>query len=307
MDKLTRETAGAIVVCYDTGEAFGERLRKMHQLAQHVAVIINRFSSDEQQQAFTQQLRLEFSAAMADGIRLVELEQNYGIGVALNRGVEALPDDAEWLIFFDDDTTLFDDVAGVVAEEVARALTETGGGASFGQLGLGYAASSGEQSIPGNTIRVEKLAVITSGSILHRSTYRQAGPFREDLFIDSIDIEYSLRLRRMGRKVLKSSAAFMTHPLGRMYQVRLLGHTLQMHEHNALRCYYIVRNRILVGREYFNFSPIFFFFSMVQILLHVLRVMVFERQKLLKLSRMFQGAVHGISGRTGRLTVGAQR
>ena len=56
--------------------------------------------------------------------------------------------------------------------------------------------------------------MITSGSLLALAVFRRVGPMREDFFIDAVDFQYCLRLRRHGYKVIETLLPTLIHPIG---------------------------------------------------------------------------------------------
>lgn len=75
-------------------------------------------------------------------------------------------------------------------------------------------------------------------------------------------------------------------------------------EHNSIRCYYISRNRILLARKYARDFPIVVTYAQIQTLMHVLRILAFEEDKIGKLVQITRGIVHGLIGKAGKLAVG---
>jgi len=60
----------------------------------------------------------------------------------------------------------------------------------------------------------EKDVVQMSGSLLSLMAFKEIGPFREEFFIDSIDADYCLRLRKKGYKIIVACQAQMKHSVG---------------------------------------------------------------------------------------------
>ena len=52
---------------------------------------------------------------------------------------------------------------------------------------------------------------MTSGSFLNLKVYKEAGPFVDKLFIDYVDFEYCLRLKKKGFKIYKLNNTYMQH------------------------------------------------------------------------------------------------
>ncbi len=96
--------------------------------------------------------------------------------------------------------------------------------------------------------------LITSGSIINVSVAETIGCFKEDYFIDFVDIEYCFRAIKMGFRVVKVNNIYLTHNLGEIKYYRSLL-TLKITErvfHSPLRIYYMLRNFLLVKKAYKN-------------------------------------------------------
>jgi rhamnosyltransferase len=142
--------------------------------------------------------------------------------------------------------------------------------------------------------------VITSGSLLNLDAWRQVGPFREDFFIDEVDHEYAIRLRRSGWLVKVTRQVLMAHALGSP-RGRQFGRWQPMiSHHSALRRYYMVRNRVLLAREHIGFDPRFVISQLARSLRESATVVLFEPAKLSKLGAMARGLIDGLRGRAGR-------
>ena len=70
---------------------------------------------------------------------------------------------------------------------------------------------------------------------------------REDLFIDHVDLEWGVRARKAGWRLVAVPAAKLTHSLGDDV-VRLPGRDQPVHVHSPIRNYYILRNTIALVR-----------------------------------------------------------
>lgn len=85
-------------------------------------------------------------------------------------------------------------------------------------------------------------APITSGSLLWLSGAAQVSPPDSRLFIDGIDLDYGLRLRRAGFHNLIVSTATMQHRFGNPIAIQVFGRKKILQIYSPLRHYYICRN-----------------------------------------------------------------
>lgn len=97
--------------------------------------------------------------------------------------------------------------------------------------------------------------LITSGSIVDVDKAIMAGGYCNELFIDMVDIDFSLALRCAGYRVGIATRARMMHQVGNMEQNKFLCFHVKYLSHTPMRFYYIYRNRQIVCKKYFNQMP----------------------------------------------------
>jgi rhamnosyltransferase len=136
----------------------------------------------------------------------------------------------------------------------------------------------------------------TSGCLTSISIFKRVGSFRDDLFIDFVDVEYCMRLKESGYRVIISPKVGMQHPLGyyrsdKLYNF-LRGRSM-VTNYPPLRHYYWTRNGIVLSKEYFWRSMKW---SLNQIYYLLVRrpvtVLLFEENKLLKARYILLGIYH---------------
>jgi rhamnosyltransferase len=131
----------------------------------------------------------------------------------------------------------------------------------------------------------EVMIPLTSGSLLNLGAYGVAGPFRDDFFIDFVDNEYCLRLRKHAQKVVRANKAFLHHRVG---DARCIGPFVVTH-HSPLRRYYKTRNRCAVFAEYFSSFPGHCLFDLLRLAKEMVFILCFESQKVSKFVMMWRG------------------
>ena len=141
----------------------------------------------------------------------------------------------------------------------------------------------------------EVMTPMTSGCLLDLAAWQGVGPFRDDFFIDFVDNEYALRLRREGYRVLRANRAVLEHSVG---DITRHGPLIATH-HGPLRRYYKTRNRFWVFREYFTTFPGHCLFDLIRLAKEVGSIILFEREKLAKLRMMWRGWRDFRGGRFG--------
>lgn len=82
---------------------------------------------------------------------------------------------------------------------------------------------------------------ICSGNLIEIDTWKKLGKFREDYFIDDVDIEYCFRLKKNGFRIMQNNETKLSHHLGTnksTFFPRIL-------KHSGIRIYYIFRNTLV--------------------------------------------------------------
>jgi rhamnosyltransferase len=225
---------------------------------------------------------------------IIRNESNLGIAAALNVGFRfAIGRQYDWIVSFDQDST--------VTEGLVQALLD----AASSSPNIGIICPCYEDQHSGAPLSLPKLpsgdllTTITSGSMMQRSTFEKAGPFEEKLYIDSVDIEYSLRIRSIGLRLVQTERAVLLHKLGRITLHKFLGKTLATTNHSAARRYYMVRNRLFVLCRYPK-ELLWLRHDLRQSFRDLVVMLLTEKQRMGKLRLMFKGVVDWSLGRWGR-------
>lgn len=140
----------------------------------------------------------------------------------------------------------------------------------------------------------ETLFVISSGSAISAQAYRRLGAFREDYFIEYIDIEYGLRANSQGIPVYMNAAVTMRQTTGDIERHGRMFTT----NHAAWRRYYGARNGVFTLRMYRSHWALHWLGGLLA-LHQSLNVLLFEPQKLRKLLAIAWGYLDGRLGRLG--------
>jgi rhamnosyltransferase len=138
------------------------------------------------------------------------------------------------------------------------------------------------------------LCIISSGSAISAAAYRRLGAFREDYFIEYIDIEYSLRAVRQNVSVYMNAAVTMRQTTGK---IERHGDNYTTN-HAAWRRYYRARNAVhclYLHRASWGLHWV----SGLLAFLQILRVLQYEPQKVTKVTAITCGFLDGLFGLLG--------
>lgn len=216
--------------------------------------------------------------------------QNIGVGKALNRGANLAREKGYlWLLTMDQDTILPKNVL----KEMMRVIAEEN------SLTIGIVT-------PWHTtkLRVQKPKekidypqdVMTSGNLLNLDIWEKIGGFQEEFFIDGIDIEYGLRLKKYGYKIMRLNYLSIKHDLGDIFYVKGKLCT----NHNGLRRYYMNRNYHYIYDLYKDTDYEFCSF-LIRNYKTMLKVVLFEKYKFSKVYGFLLGYIHYKKGKKGKL------
>jgi len=285
----------AVVVSHDPDDTLDRVLDAT--LAQVEAVVLVDNASDPGTRA-----RLAARAAADSRLTLVANPVNVGLAAAQNQGLDAaLAAGADWVLLLDDDSVPDPDMVATLRAAWHRLdgnrrvalltprLTDAEGTlrprllTARGRFGLSRTPLG-----PGAIAR-DGLFAIASGSLIRARVFEVAGRMDSAFFIDYIDVEFSLRLRRAGFEIVGVGDAVLRHRLGEAQTARLLGRTRVINTHNAGRRHTIHRNRVRVWRRHGGVSLGWLAFDMAAALYDVWKVIAYEDDKAAKLAAIGSG------------------
>jgi len=146
-------------------------------------------------------------------------------------------------------------------------------------------------------------APITSGALVWLDTVACVAPPDQGLFIDGIDLDYGLRLRRAGFHHVVVPDANMYHRFGEPFQVELYGRKKVFQLYSPLRYYYICRNHTYLELQHSNgwYWLVCCFRRIKFLLLTLLKLLAFDAgEKRQKVVACVMGTYDGFSGKLGK-------
>jgi rhamnosyltransferase len=139
------------------------------------------------------------------------------------------------------------------------------------------------------------MCIISSGSAISATAYRKLGAFREDYFIEYIDVEYSLRALSQNVPIYVNAAVTLRQSNG---DIERRGKLFSTH-HAAWRRYYIARNMVHCLRLYRSFCGLYWLSGLMAVQ-QAITVLLFDSQKLEKVTAIACGYLDGMFGRLDR-------
>jgi rhamnosyltransferase len=288
-----KENIAAIIVAHNPG---GNFLNNLKTLADQVGKIIIINSGPNK---VNRDIVLEFGGKA----ELISNKEDFGQGRDLNEGVSfAISNGFDWFLLMDQDSFCHKDLA----QELIRAYNLCPFKEKIGAIGSNCVYKRlGEVKYPNKNaekVFFERDIVMTTGTLLSRDAFEKSGVFREEFFIDSIDTDYSLKIRKAGFKIIISYNAKLDHTVGNSNRaVNFFGKKILVTNHSARRCYYMIRNGLILVKEYCLKEP---YWALRRVgwcfLIKPWLIVLYEDNKAEKLKEMIRGFWHAIKNKTGK-------
>lgn len=228
--KYSKKDVAAIIVTYNGGDVRASVDSVLRQTA--FGIIIDNGSNQE-----TLDYLKEFEDKNA---KVIRLEKNYGQAAALNVGMKAAKELGFSLVLTMDQDTILEDGC---LKELLFCINE-----EYVSVGPNY------KNIQKNAAFWKVRYLITSGNLIILDKLLEVGGFNEKMFIDSVDFDISLRLRKAGYKLAVVKNARMKHSIGE----EMVGEDGNTHqEHSEFRHYYIARNHRYMIHTFWWVDPVF--------------------------------------------------
>ncbi|EFF0784675.1 glycosyltransferase family 2 protein [Escherichia albertii] len=261
----------AIIVTFNPEpNIFHKVIESISSQIQHIIVVDN---SSQNRQEF------EIYLNQQNDIILLPQDNNIGLAAAQNIGIQYAKDklNSTHIILFDQDSIIEPNFVVNLIDEELKLKNE---GHKIAAIGPSFYDPENNKIYPatlycGPFIRkvmlgeqpVEATFLIASGCLINMDVIKHIGYMLEDLFIDYIDVEWSLRAKKFGYKLFITSKSSMAHSIGDK-RISLFGRTISCH--SSLRRYYLVRNSFKMLR--LPYVPIGYKFR--ETIFNILRVLI---------------------------------
>ncbi len=223
---------------------------------------------------------------VSDKIQIINEKENVGIAKALNDGIKYLDSRKfKYVLTMDQDSII---QSGSV-EKLYNAFDKKA--AICGCLYVDRNRGTKKQSVD---IKEEVKIIITSGNLLKISAWKSVGGFEEKLFIDCVDFDICLKLRKKGYKIFQINDAILSHSVGDVTPRRLLFLKRYPSNHSSFRVYYIFRNNIYMIKKWFFREPILMLNRFRTLINRTIDIILFEKKKIGKIKMIFKGFIVGL-------------
>ena len=217
------------------------------------------------------------------------LEHNCGISFALNHAIRIAHEQRyRWLLTMDQDSL----IDGAMLEEFQAAVMRNPAWACLTPTLVfeGREIDRGCDEAVGYAI--------TSGNLVRMDVFDKIGLYDEDMFVDQLDFDFSLRVRKAGFGIYRVAKATLYHELGDAGVPRaFLGrfHTF----HSPLRRYYSYRNYLLLAKRHARDFPGFIVKLAIVHLLQLVTIAMYGRDRVRSFIFIWRGVLDFSRNRTG--------
>lgn len=213
---------------------------------------------------------------------------NKGIAYSLNEVLKLCNGKYQWLLTMDQDssfkTNLFSDYLNCLDRLPANIY------------GLTSLITESADISQDRSMKLIKKC-ITSGTFINIAIALKVGGFDEKLFIDEVDFEFCYRGNIYGYKLLQYQRNIMNHIIGNPVEGSFLGKKFLSMNHNYIRDYYIIRNRLYVSRKYPQLKHEYW----ISCIKDAIKIFLVENDKKRKFKFMLKGYLDYRRGKMGRL------
>ncbi|HEV7978742.1 glycosyltransferase [Amycolatopsis sp.] len=234
------------------------------------------------------------AGALPERVRVLRPEGNLGLAGALNLGLSEVAADSEAVLLLDQDSVLTRELVERLAAHLADPTVGAAAPAPWDATRESYID-------PRTALRAEvadRDAVITSGMVVRRTLLDELGGFREDFFVDCVDQDFCLRLRRTGMRIVQDKTIKLPHSLGEIREHRFLTGHVRVTHHPRWRLYWVIRNGVILVKENVRRAPMWSLTSILIMVRWVLLTALYEKPRGARLRAMASGLRDGIGGRT---------
>lgn len=226
-------------------------------------------------------------------IKYIFNNDNLGIAAPLNKACElARKEGYTWILTMDQDTKFQNGVINGMKEKISETDTKN--------IGIVVPWHNTKLKIKKPEEEIDyPLDVMTSGNMVNLDIHKKINGFKEWLFIDGVDIEYCLNLKKNNYKVMRLNYLEINHNLGDIFYKKFLWKDLLVTNHNAMRRYYQCRNYLYINKMYKDIAPKFCK-TLIKFKTIILAIILYEKNKTGKIKAFYKGYIDYKKNKKGR-------
>ena len=214
-----------------------------------------------------------------------ENNDNYGIAKSLNKVFRyAEKNNYRWVLTLDQDSIVPENMVEEYRKYIDRPNIAIIGCRTVDRNLANEMWTGAEVDVVGR--------LITSGCLNNIDAWKHVNGFDEKLFIDLVDTDYNIKLINNGYVLLRVNSVPLSHAIGNIRNVTMVGINLIIYNHNAERKYYQIRNMLYLDRKY---KRIYTLFAIRHFFIAIIKILFWEDDKMNKIIATIKGAKDGIS------------
>jgi GT2 family glycosyltransferase len=242
-----------------------------------------------------------------DRIIIVHLPNNIGGAGGFSRGIElAIEMGADFMWIMDDDAIPEPESLEVLLQHVSSRNSIYGSLATDGDVlswPLTHRNKTRHEKGQLNNItdvhnfmEVEFLPFI--GILISKVIVERIGLPDSGYFLAADDVEYCLRARKAGFKIIIIAKSRIHHPAAKLYFLRLPFKTFTCLKLSPWKRYYDIRNRLFLAKTHYGMF-VLCSQTLPSSLLRYLATLLFESEKLLQTKAFLTGTIDGLLNKNG--------
>lgn len=243
------------VITYNPDTGFRDRTARYVEIADKI-IIIDNYSKKDISQYIPKDLSEHFI--------VIKSQTNNGIAWGLNQGaIYAKQHNFSYLLTFDQDSLPVRGILNCYADILCNVT-------KVGLLGTSFIQQ--QVDTPKSVNFCKKKTLITSGTIHPIGIFDEVGLYDENLFIDSVDFDFVLRVRKK-YNVLCTKEPLIYHELG----TPVIKYGITSSNHNIIRRYYMARNHVLICKRYWRVFPAWILKKSIMFLVSIIQMILVEK------------------------------
>lgn len=271
-----------VVVTYKPESDVGDNIQRILEQVEHLVIVDNTAdtSSDTILKSFLN----------SENVTIIKNTGNEGIARALNQGLKAgLQWGGDHFILFDQDSCPREFMIRHLQDAVLQSSLLVIAGPILEDRKTGTRDTEAVDIVP-----FAENMLITSGSFFSKAVIDKIGMMDEKLFIDYVDHDYCLRLKKAGGELLRVPKARLLHSFGEAEARTIFGKTFFVQAYSPLRRYYMARNRIILYLRYPQFTQRWFWHDLSFVIKDYVKLIVFEKDRFKKIFAIVNGVFDGL-------------
>jgi rhamnosyltransferase len=220
----------------------------------------------------------------------------HGLAGALNKGiVQAQATGSDWIIFFDQDSC-----PSVGMVDTMLQFAQTSDNPLIVSLAPNYYDSNISKLYFNAQSPYQALDIITSGNLIRVNVFDNAANFfDESMVIYHLDTDLNLKLANSNYQLYRVPTAILNHNEGNKMTVNIpfISKPITLNNNTPFALFYIYRNTVVISKRYLLTHPQFIFLGYTNLFKNLVKLILFEHQKLPKLHAILKGLISGVLAR----------